>query len=70
MDVTVDSVYDIQYADDADKDNQYLAQHFDLFKTLLHLIAALKVGKPMRSRIFAAPVVKPAFKSIRISIIQ
>ena len=66
MDVAVNGVYDIQYANDANKDNQYPAKHFDLFKTLCHFIAAFKVRKPVSTRIFATPIIQYTFKRIRI----
>ena len=43
----VNGVCDIQYSDDTDKENQHLAQHFDLFKAFCYLVAALETGKPV-----------------------
>ena len=69
MDIAVNGIDDIQNTDDTDKSNQYPAQHLDLCKALRHFVVALTVREPVRSRLFATPVIQPTFKGICICIL-
>ena len=68
MDVAVNGIDDIQNTDDTNEGDQYPAQHFNLCKALRHFVAALAVREPVRSRLFATPVIQPTFKGICIGI--
>ena len=70
MNIAVNSIDNIQYSNQPDKEDQSPAQHFDLSKTFLQLSVALKIGEPMTSRIFVAPAIQPCLKLPGIGVLS